>query len=360
MKKFNIFFYLTAICAVLALSSCEGPMGPAGADGTNGTDGIDGTNGTNGTAVCQACHAGDQVMLAKVQQYNNSFHANGENAAYANNSSAACTQCHVSQGFVDYIKNNKTPNTVAYLNPLQPNCYTCHKVHTTFTTSDWDLTTTAAVTMTHGGASYNKGNSNICANCHQARALSPAMPTVGSTDAFVISSSQTRWGTHHGPMANVLLGAGMFEVAGTVSYATNVHGSIAQGCVQCHMSDPYGTSAGGHQMGMEYDSHGTALINVKGCSPCHPNGTSAEQTTLRTKISTFQATTQALLTQLETLLINQNVYNSATGLMKAGTFTANQGGAYLNYQTIKEDKSLGVHNPQYTKALLQNSIEAID
>ncbi len=350
MKKFKSLFIYSLMLAGIALYSCEGP---AGKDGVDGQDGID---GETGTAQCQICHNDDQWMAQKVAQYNHSFHANGENAAYANRT--GCTQCHVSQGFVDYA----TTGTAAasYTDPLQQNCYTCHKVHKTYTESDWDLTTTAAVTLTHGGASYNKGNSNLCANCHQARALSPAMPTVGSTDPFVITSGQTRWGTHHGPMANVLLGTSLFEVTGTVSYATNVHAGIAQGCVNCHMSTPYGTDAGGHNMGMEYDSHGTPYVNVTGCSPCHAIGTSTEITALRTKITNFQASIQTLLDQLEALLIAQNVYDPATGLMKAGTFTANQGGAYLNYQSIKEDKSLGVHNPQYAKALLQNSIEAID
>jgi len=53
------------------------------------------------------------------------------------------------------------------------------------------------------------------------------------------------------------------------------------------------------------------------------------------------------------------VYNSGTGLANAGTFKANAVLAYLNYNTIKEDRSLGIHNPVYIGTLLDNSITAM-
>jgi len=346
MKKFKNLFIYTVMFAGVALISCEGP---AGKDGVNGQDGID---GATGTAVCQVCHASNQNMVAKVEQYNESFHANGENAAYANNSSASCTQCHVSQGFVDYINNGKVENTVKYSNPLQQNCYTCHQVHKTYTEADWTLTTTEAVTLTHGGDTYDRGNSNLCANCHQARTLSPALPAIGGVDVTLTS---TRWGTHHGPMANVLLGKGGYEVVGSEPYGTNPHYTQnAQGCVTCHMATPYGTMAGGHNLGLEYDSHGTAKLLTTGCTECHTNAT-----TLATLISTRQATTQALLNELEALLETNGIYSTTTELAVLGTYSADVAGAFINYQTIKEDKSLGIHNPGYTEALLTNSIEKL-
>ncbi len=336
----------------VVLYSCEGP---AGKDGVNGQDGID---GATGTAQCQVCHNKDQDMAIKVDQYNASFHANGENAAYANRT--GCTKCHTSQGFVDFATTG-TP-AASYTNPLQQNCYTCHQVHKTYTTADWTLTTSTAVVLEHHTGTdatkytYNKGNSNLCANCHQGRTLSPALPAVGGAD---VNLANNRWGTHHGPMANVLIGNGGYEVTGSVSYSTNVHASITTGCVNCHMATPYGTMAGGHNLGMVFDQHGTELLNITGCSPCHANGTTAEQSALRLKVTNFQATTQTLLNTLEAKLITAGIYDAATGLNKLGTFSANVAGAYINYQTVKEDKSLGVHNPQYTKALLQNAIDAL-
>jgi hypothetical protein len=39
--------------------------------------------------------------------------------------------------------------------------------------------------------------------------------------------------------------------------------------------------------------------------------------------------------------------------------TSTQVGALWNYQYVREDKSLGVHNYQYIKTLLENSIAAL-
>ncbi|MDZ7614220.1 MAG: hypothetical protein U5K51_11365 [Flavobacteriaceae bacterium] len=42
-----------------------------------------------------------------------------------------------------------------------------------------------------------------------------------------------------------------------------------------------------------------------------------------------------------------------------GTYPASVAQAVWNYQTLNEDQSNGAHNPGYTKALLKNSIEAL-
>ena len=42
-----------------------------------------------------------------------------------------------------------------------------------------------------------------------------------------------------------------------------------------------------------------------------------------------------------------------------GTFSADVAGALWNYMFVEEDQSHGIHNPQYAKALLTNSVEAL-
>ena len=44
---------------------------------------------------------------------------------------------------------------------------------------------------------------------------------------------------------------------------------------------------------------------------------------------------------------------------KNGTFPANVAAAYVNYQLIEEDRSLGVHNPNYVIGVLKNTIAKI-
>jgi len=40
-----------------------------------------------------------------------------------------------------------------------------------------------------------------------------------------------------------------------------------------------------------------------------------------------------------------------------GTYSAALAGACFDYKTVVEDRSKGIHNPGFTKALLKNAIE---
>jgi len=121
------------------------------------------------------------------------------------------------------------------------------------------------------------------------------------------------------------------------------------------MSAPYGHLAGGHNMGVWYDSHGTETLLKTGCTTCHTN-----TTTLDTKIADLKSDITEKMASLEAQLIAAGIYNSATGLAKTGTFKANAVLAYLNYNTVKEDRSNGIHNPGYISTLLDNSIATME
>ena len=334
------------ILPALILASCEGPVGK---DGLAGKDGID------ANANCTQCHNSDAKIAVKSAQWEESTHNMGGNAAYANR--VGCVQCHTSQGFLEYVAEGSTTNLTVPAEPMQINCYTCHEIHTTFTEDDWALTKPGAqiLNVQYAGAdvTWDKGNSNQCVACHQAFPVSPA-PVADGAD-FAIGSS--RIGVHHGPNANLILGKTAFEV-GTGFSASNMH-STADGCLTCHMSTPYGYQAGGHNMSMKYDSHGTETRLVTGCTPCHDISSSALLTAFNTKISNFQAGIQTKITTLETKLAAAGIYDSAKGLAKTGTFKANAVIAYLNYNMVKEDRSLGIHNPGYTETLLDNSIKGL-
>jgi hypothetical protein len=333
--------------AGMMLASCEGPMGPKG---DAGIDGID------ANANCTQCHNNDAKIALKSAQWEGSTHSVGGNSAYANR--AGCVQCHTSQGFLEYVAEGSTASLNIPVEPMQINCYTCHEIHTTYTDDDWALTKPGAqiLNVQYAGAdvTWNKGNSNQCVACHQAFPVTPA-PVVNGSD-FAITN--TRMGVHHGPNSNLILGKTAFEI-GTGYSTTNMH-STSDGCISCHMATPYGYQAGGHNMSMKYDSHGTETRLLTGCTPCHDISSSALLTAFNTKITNFQTDIQTKITSLESKLIAAGIYNSATGLAKAGTFKANAVVAYLNYNMVKEDRSLGIHNPGYIEKLLDNSITAMN
>ena len=349
--------------ALLVIVACEGPMGPAGMDGIDGVDGVDGTNGTDGTAKCSTCHNNSAVIVAKQLQYDNSQHAMGQEAAYANGRTGGeCQKCHTHQGFHEFLKGTAGNVHQAFNDVQQPNCYTCHNIHKDFTETDISLTTTAPVVFTNGiGGPYNVTASNsagnLCANCHQARAASPAIPAVG-TGTVTLSTSQTRWGPHYSSVSNILTNTGGYHTAGALSYTANhLHKNLS--CTSCHMSQPYGDKAGGHTMALRYDSHGTEYVLQTGCKGCHTE-TAAAFTTLN---NNSRDEVNNLLAELKTELIRLGIYNATSGLAVPGTYDADVAGAFWNYKVAVGDGDdaggLYAHNPPYTRALLQNSIDRV-
>ena len=96
------------------------------------------------------------------------------------------------------------------------------------------------------------------------------------------------------------------------------------------------------------------LMLKTGCTTCHTNAAN-----LTTAIANLTADVTERMATLEEQLIDAGIYNSTTGLANTGTFKANAVLAYLNYNTIKEDRSNGAHNPEYIRVLLDNSIAAM-
>jgi hypothetical protein len=65
-----------------------------------------------------------------------------------------------------------------------------------------------------------------------------------------------------------------------------------------------------------------------------------------------------LLEDLADLLITHGVMDASNYLV-AGEWTTDLTAAVVNYNAIREDKSLGFHNPAYIEAILLNTIEAV-
>jgi len=126
---------------------------------------------------------------------------------------------------------------------------------------------------------------------------------------------------------------------------------VTDGCVTCHMAKAYGTQAGGHTMNTSYEYHGDEVPNMAGCESCHSGIETFDINGLQTEVKTLLEELGAKLTDLELI--------TDTGSVVKGTYPSDQAGAIFNYKWIEEDRSYGVHNPKYVKALLKNSIEAL-
>ncbi len=354
---------LMVICLAFYFTACEGPegpQGPAGADGAKGDAGAAGAAGAAGvkgdkgdpgdpgaagTAGCITCHDMSTDLVARVDQWANSVHYTG--GTFERNGQG-CNECHTHEGFREFVATGAV--AAAPSNPSAIGCRTCHNIHTSYERSDFSLAVTGPVDFRAdfmAGKTYNKGNSNLCVSCHQPR--NATLPTVGGGD-FTVTSS--RFGPHHGPQGALLSGYGGYEVPGSLPYANTAHTTmISDGCITCHMQEAFGRQSGGHTMKMEYEYHEAITLNVAGCQACHSGTKDFDVNGAVTEI-------EALGAQLEGMLVADGLL-TASGSAVAGTYSANKAGALWNYRMLFiEDRSNGVHNPKYAKALLQNSIDA--
>jgi hypothetical protein len=391
MKKIKLVKMLIAmlpLAILVTLMACEGPAGAPGKDGADGTDGTNGTNGTNASESCRTCHNSTSQIATKQLQLNHSMHSEG--TAWLEGTRNSCAPCHTSAGFTDVIANNPPKNkynaTAASLtDPTPLTCRSCHKTHTAYDATDWDLKTTAAIDMlidtTKTLTLDLGGSSNLCAKCHQPRIVKQ-MDFNGAPGTTYAALNSFRWGTHYGTQGAIFGGKGGFEFTGT--YTNSAH-TVATTCVDCHSAAATGMS-GGHTFSVVNEE--TGALNTNGClvSGCHSSAT-----TLTNLINTDKVAITDLITQLGDKLgfmqkadLNEDgikeytgyvdIYDPTSnpdGLVKfpgststwtqpqkdhnntltAITFTNKQAAAAANFQLVLRDGSNGVHNFAYAKAL---------
>ncbi len=317
--------------------------GKDGADGIKGADGVDyATAGAN----CTSCHNEGTKIVARQQQYALSTHANGAHAEYGNRTS--CAGCHTHEGFKEVIAGGTSTvagTAAAFDSPTQPNCRTCHNIHTVYDSTDWSLTVTDTlpITMNVDATQASFGKANVCATCHQPRGSVPA------TDSVEISKY---YGPHHSPQGSVIQGSAAYSFAGQLDTLPTVGAghavAVTNTCVACHMAnEPDGltTESGGHQFGMlDTDT----VLNTVSCVACHIDAatTIALVTALQTKVDSLLTVAEALLTTKTLLIADYSKKN----------VTAADAGALWNYKMIAEDHSRGVHNPSFSIAVLENTI----
>ncbi len=356
--KIRLFFF-SLFCIILAFGmvSCEGDQGPAGEDGIPGVTGPQGPEGPEGPEGagyqdCISCHQSQNIAV-KMFQYDHSTHATG--GTWVRGTNATCAACHSSQGFLERIADGTMAPAMGIEEPLPVNCYTCHQIHATFTEEDWALTGGDAVTFWATNETVDLGNSNQCINCHQARVESPALPAPGTGGTFTITNK--RYGPHHGAQGMMFTGSGAYLVGD--GYTNSAHTNLIENaCVNCHMATADGVEAGAHTFNV---SNEDGEINQAGCVQCHDN--SAE---LETAIADTQAEIQALLDELQQKLLDRGILNpndlpyANASSSNPLELTTDEVGALYNFQYVREDQSLGIHNYKFAKKLLENSIAALN
>jgi len=324
--------------AGLIFAACAGPQGepgppgPAGPAGPAGAAGAAAPQMTATDLSCTQCHNDTTLITGKKTAWSESRHGMGE--AYLRGTSASCAGCHSGGGFSARIAAGLNPDEVEEgdPNPTRQDCRACHQIHTTFTNDDFALETTDPVDLfAIEGATFDGGEGNLCVNCHQPRRDFPV------AENGVISDITSHWGPHHGPQSSMLLGVG-----GSVEGSPSAHYQVVEDtCVTCHMG--------------EGRSH-TYEPDIATCQGCHTDAENFD-------IEGTQTEVQAMIDELGDLLVAEGVLseNGPDGHPTVTEAPENAATALYNWIYVAhEDKSLGVHNPAYTKALLQAGLDALN
>jgi hypothetical protein len=318
---------------VLALAACDDSGDTTTTEGSEAAPTTEAAPAAEVSAAdlsCAGCHDDTTLIAGKADPWGDSLHGSGE--SFVRGTSASCAGCHSGGAFSASVVAGLNPGEIEAgdPDPTRQTCRACHQIHETYTDADWGLETTDPVGLyAIEGQTYDGGEGNLCVNCHQPRrTIDPAVDGM-------IEITSTHWGPHHGPQSAMMLGlAGAGIPDGTpMSHYT----AVGDTCVGCHMG--------------ETDSH-FFEPTVAVCQECHAEVEDFDVNGVQTEV-------QAMLDELEAGLVargwlDEEGHPAVTSVPEA------EAAALWNWIYIAhEDKSLGVHNPAYTKALLEAGLAAL-
>ncbi|MFQ6133540.1 MAG: multiheme c-type cytochrome [Armatimonadota bacterium] len=203
-----------------------------------------------------------------------------------------------------------------------------------------------------------------CWDCHVPSYKMLRGPVGPRVDADFVGTKPSSVGVHH-PQATMIAGTYGYEYASRGVYPQGAHSDILNTCVTCHLQgNPVGPS--GYLSHLPDDLHPDDNI----CAVCHAGGASDALEDLEHEVIELlielggedpanpghpdpDATGGAL-----------GAYASAHGIDLGDAATDNvyyrtYKGAKYNHSYVEHDASHGAHNPPYARALLEDSIAAL-
>jgi len=287
-----------------------------------------------GPQSCFECHSDSTTALvAAAGQAAYSKHASGSTL---NENDSSCKGCHTSEGFVARATGTTAPAVIENATAIV--CFTCHAPHTN---GDFRLRWNSIATL-QDGTQIDLGKANICSACHQSRR------NVNTYVSDPVTMS-TRFGPHHGPQSDMLIGSNGYEYDGYTYELSNHRTATEDGCLDCHFRATDRYVVGGHSFNMEYDLDGEEVRNVAACAECHGEIDDFNE------VGAVQDSVHMYAEQLYGILEAAGLM--ADGAPRAVAASADSAGAVYNYMMVIEDRSWGVHNAKYALGLLKSSIQ---
>jgi Zn-finger protein len=318
---------LVAVVATLALAGCSREITTV-------------TQELPSASSCFDCHSDEDTYLVAANfAWSNSWHASGR--VVARSSSGGCAGCHSTEGLIA-VAAGESP--VGVDDPTVIHCFGCHAPHSN---GDFRLRITEPVPL-QDGASFDIGSGNLCSQCHQSRR------DVNSYVSGEVKLSE-HWGPHHGPQSDMLFGSNGYEYDGYDYGDMIYHRTMTDdGCVDCHFKYSNTYAVGGHSFNMRFeDAEGEEILNAKACRLCH--GVLKDY-----DVNMVQTEVDSMMTVLHDLLETAGMVDDGGHPIEDFVASADSAGALWNFLIVEEDRSMGVHNSDYAKSLLDSGIKFLN
>ncbi len=326
---------------------------------------------------CAQCHDNmpeGTVEQVKYTEWSGSLHSHTTRTP-SGAGREQCVRCHTAPGFRNFIENAGTTNTYVTNTVYEAiTCAACHDPHDA--SSPHQLRAANIYTLPEGTTVTNAGLGALCMQCHHSRNGEATNNITKYKLGQPTWAGGSSFGVHDSTAGDMVEGVnaityGKFIPSGSHSAViTNV-------CVGCHMqpidtSHPAFGQAGGHTYSMTYKTVSLGVTNtvdlVDVCVKCHGQ---IEGFNFARKdydgdgvIQGVQTEVQNLMDQLSRLLPNA-LYRAdggyvADGLVKSPSVKTNWPTKFLqaawNWQFVRVEGSLGVHNAPYAVGVLKASI----
>ncbi len=202
--------------ANLANIQCENCHGP-GSQHAYSLGDTDKISKTLASGDCNQCHDAPTHHIKGAEWYNS------RHAVAVEETEAGCSRCHTAQGFVNY-----TAGAPAVATPYEViTCTACHEPHSAANPNQ--LRTLAPVTLMDKKTTITTntaGKGILCMNCHMSRR--------DATNYVEITAGSSRFGPHHGPQTDMLVGANAVNYGKVIP--SSAHREVCRGRRLRHLS----------------------------------------------------------------------------------------------------------------------------
>ncbi|MDX1741176.1 MAG: multiheme c-type cytochrome, partial [Rhodothermales bacterium] len=343
---------------------CESCHGPASQHSPFNPDGNNRQGVSLDEGVCGRCHEEEPYHRRNIQ-WKESAHALG--GTFARGTRSSCAPCHSGWGFIDEHQDKSTGGKYWTEDlPVTPiSCAVCHDPHMTTVEGDHQLRTIADFTLVNGVTITQGGTGKICMNCHQARREAFEYVTSFSGGTFR--------GAHHSVQTDVIFGQNAHTFGRVLPNSTHKD-ALADACSSCHMyptpADGLGRDkVGDHTFAVTYvDDMGNRVDNVAACERCHGVIDSFADFMARNDddgdgtVEGIQDEIHGLLEHVAMLLPPEGSTDILPGNDPFWAAPENliYRKAFWNYLMMEEEGSFGVHNYQFSVAVLKLTAQALE